>query len=164
MEDLRDRKADADTLGTLRTALRETMEEINEARDNLADERRDLNRELKEKRDRLADWKSGQKSYRNRPGLKEARRELERLQAERRDDGFQTIAYMPGFYLYSGEEEISQEGYNNSFEPQAYLADTHTVYGAWRFLLRRPLTDGETVQLRGGDLLGKSRKAVGSSR
>ena len=50
------------------------MEEINEARDNLADERRDVNRELKEKRDRLADWKSGQKSYRNRPGLKEARR------------------------------------------------------------------------------------------
>lgn len=77
MEDLRDRKADADTLDALRTALRETMEEINEARDNLADERRDLNRELKEKRDRLADWKSGQKSYRNRPGLKEARRELE---------------------------------------------------------------------------------------
>lgn len=77
--------------------------------------------------------------------------ELERLQAERRDDGFQTIAYMPGFYLYSGEEEISQEGYNNSFEPQAYLADTHTVYGAWRFLLRHPLADGETVQLRGGD-------------
>ena len=31
----------------------------------------------------------------------------EPLQAERRDDGFQTIAYMPGFYLYSGEEEIS---------------------------------------------------------
>ena len=56
--------------------------------------------------------------------------ELERLQAERRDDGFQTIAYMPGFYLYSGEEEISQEGYNNSFEPQAYLADTHTRYMA----------------------------------
>lgn len=77
MEDLRDRKADADTLDALRTALKETMEEINEARDNLADERRDVNRELKEKRDRLADWKSGQKSYRNRPGLKEARRELE---------------------------------------------------------------------------------------
>ena len=51
MEDLRDRKADADTLEALRTALKETMEEINEARDNMADERRDVNRELKEKRD-----------------------------------------------------------------------------------------------------------------
>ena len=77
LEDLRDGKADEATLSALRNALKETGEEVNEARDNLAEERRDVNRELKEKRDRLADWKSGQKSYRNRPGLKEAQRALE---------------------------------------------------------------------------------------
>ena len=77
MEDIRDGKADDGTLTRLRNALKETAEEVNEARDNLADERRDVNRDLKEKRERLADWKSGQKSYRNRPGLKEAGRALE---------------------------------------------------------------------------------------
>ena len=39
------------------------------------------------------------------------------------------------------------EGYGNSFENQEYLADDHTLYGAWRFLLREPLEDGEQVEL-----------------
>ncbi len=77
MEDIRAGKVNEAVIGDLRRGLKETMDEVNEERDNLAQERRDVNRELKEKKDRLADWKSGQKSYRNRAGLKEAQRALE---------------------------------------------------------------------------------------
>lgn len=57
--------------------------------------------------------------------------------------------YNPSLTLFSGGEQVSEMCYQNSFEPQQYLADEHTLYVAWRFLLRRPLVEGETVQLRG---------------
>lgn len=53
----------------------------------------------------------------------------------------------PEFTLYAGGEEVSEHAYNNSFEPQHYLADANTLYGAWRFLLKRPVAQGETVEL-----------------
>lgn len=56
--------------------------------------------------------------------------------------------YTPYLTLYADGEEISAEGYGNSFERQEYLSDGQTLYGAWRFLLRRPLKAGETVQLQ----------------
>lgn len=49
-------------------------------------------------------------------------------------------------------KEISQEGYQNSFELQQYLADEHTVYGAWRCLLTTSFwetADGASLTLRG---------------
>lgn len=59
----------------------------------------------------------------------------------------ETWRYTPRMTLRSGGEDISMEGYGNSFENQEYLADGHTLYGAWRFLLRTPLEDGEQVEL-----------------
>ncbi|WP_130868761.1 DUF4179 domain-containing protein [Intestinimonas massiliensis (ex Afouda et al. 2020)] len=59
----------------------------------------------------------------------------------------ETWRYVPRMTLRSGGEDISMEGYGNSFENQEYLADDHTLYGAWRFLLRAPLEDGEQVEL-----------------
>ena len=59
----------------------------------------------------------------------------------------ETWRYTPRMTLRSGDEDISMEGYGNSFENQEYLADDHTLYGAWRFLLREPLEDGEQVEL-----------------
>ncbi len=47
---------------------------------------------------------------------------------------------------------ISQEGYQNSFELQQYLADERTVYGAWRCLLTtsfRETADGTPLTLQG---------------
>ena len=58
-----------------------------------------------------------------------------------------TWRYTPRMILRSGGEDISMEGYGNSFENQEYLTDGHTLYGAWRFLLRKPLEDGEQVEL-----------------
>ncbi len=75
--ELRDGRVDAGSLKELRDGLRETLEEVNEARDGLAMERRELLKELKEMGERLEDWKNGQKSYRGRRGLKEARQALE---------------------------------------------------------------------------------------
>ena len=60
----------------------------------------------------------------------------------------ETWRYAPRMTLCSGGEDISMEGYDNSFENQEYLADDHTLYGAWRFLLRTPLEDGEQVELK----------------
>ena len=60
----------------------------------------------------------------------------------------ETWRYLPRMTLCSGGEDISMEGYGNSFENQEYLADDHTLYGAWRFLLRTPLEDGEQVELK----------------
>ena len=55
----------------------------------------------------------------------------------------------PTLTLYTEDgEQLSEEGFRGSFEEQAYVADEHTVYGAWRFLLRRPVADGETLFLR----------------
>lgn len=59
----------------------------------------------------------------------------------------ETWRYMPRMTLRADGEDISVEGYGNSFENQEYLADEHTLYGAWRFLLRAPLEDGERVEL-----------------
>ena len=74
--------------------------------------------------------------------------ELTQIQASRQDSWTFISQFEPYFLLYAGEEQVSEEGYNNSFEPQAYLADTHTLYGAWRILLRRPLREGEPLTLR----------------
>ena len=60
----------------------------------------------------------------------------------------ETWRYAPRMTLYSGGKDISIEGYGNSFENQEYLANDHTLYGAWRFLLRTPLEDGEQVELK----------------
>lgn len=60
----------------------------------------------------------------------------------------ETWRHMPRMTLCSGGEDISMEGYGNSFENQEYLADGHTLYGAWRFLLRTPLEDGDQVELK----------------
>ena len=76
------------------------------------------------------------------------REELSELQAGRQDIWSFTSQFEPYFLLYAGEEQISEEGYNNSFERQTYLADTHTLYGAWRILLRRPLREGEPITLQ----------------
>lgn len=76
--------------------------------------------------------------------------QLKQLQKDNQDGWFTATEYLPGFYLYAGDEEISFDGYQNSFEPQVYFADEYTVYGAWRFLLRRPAEEGETLSLRGG--------------
>lgn len=65
-----------------------------------------------------------------------------------------TAGRTPYFALYAGEEEISEEGYQNSFETQQYLADTSTAYGAWRFLLARPLAEGERLRFQ-GELYGE---------
>jgi len=49
-------------------------------------------------------------------------------------------------------EEISLEGYNNSFEVQQYLSDPRTVRGAWRCLLTSPFwetCDGTCLTLQG---------------
>lgn len=73
---------------------------------------------------------------------------LSQLQASRQDSWSFISQFEPYFLLYAGQEQISEEGYNNSFEPQAYLADTHTLYGAWRILLRRPLQEGEPLTLQ----------------
>lgn len=55
----------------------------------------------------------------------------------------------PALTLYTEDgEQLSEEGFQGSFEPQEYLADEHTLYGAWRFLLRRPVAEGETLLLR----------------
>lgn len=51
------------------------------------------------------------------------------------------------FTLNAGEEEISLESYDNSFEPMEYLADTNTIYGAWRILLSRAVEEEEQVTL-----------------
>ena len=59
----------------------------------------------------------------------------------------ETWRYTPRMALRSGGEDISMEGYGNSFENQEYLADDHTLYGAWRFLLREPLEEGDQVEL-----------------
>ncbi len=48
--------------------------------------------------------------------------------------------------------EISQNGYNNSFEPQQYFSDPQTVRGAWRCLLTAPLREtaaGASLTLQG---------------
>jgi len=59
----------------------------------------------------------------------------------------------PFFTLRSqAGEEISLEGYNNSFEVQHYLSDPQTVRGAWRCLLTVPFwatADGTTLTLAG---------------
>lgn len=60
----------------------------------------------------------------------------------------ETWRYAPRMSLCSGGEDISMEGYDNSFENQEYQADDHTLYGAWRFLLRTPLEEGEQVELK----------------
>lgn len=52
------------------------------------------------------------------------------------------------FSLFAGEEEISLETYEDSFETMQYLADENTMYGAWRFLLRTPLEEGEQVRFQ----------------
>lgn len=84
--------------------------------------------------------------------------ELAQLQANSRDSWKFVNLAEPYFLLYAGEEQVSEEGYNNSFEPQAYLGDAHTLYGAWRILLRRPISEGETFTLqaaRYGEYEGK---------
>lgn len=75
--ELREGHVGAEELSGLREGLKEALEEVNEARDNLALERRELSKELTEMGERLEDWKRGQKSYRGRRGLKEARQALE---------------------------------------------------------------------------------------
>lgn len=59
----------------------------------------------------------------------------------------------PFFTLRSEDgEEISQEGYQNSFEVQQYLSDPQTVRGAWRCLLSTPFwatADGTALTLAG---------------
>lgn len=73
---------------------------------------------------------------------------LSQLQDSRQESWSFISQFEPYFLLYAGETQVSEEGYNNSFEPQAYLADTHTLYGAWRILLRRPLQEGEALTLQ----------------
>lgn len=54
--------------------------------------------------------------------------------------------------LSASGEEISQEGYQNSFEVQQYLLDEQTVCGAWRCLLSTPFwntADGTSLILQG---------------
>ena len=77
MDEIREGKVTAETIQNLRAALKEALEAVDEERDQLAGERRELKKDVEEKKARLSDWKSGQKSYRNRPGLKEAARALE---------------------------------------------------------------------------------------
>lgn len=77
LEDVRGRKVTAQVLEELKKGLEETLDEVNNQRDNLVQERRERSGALKEKEERLSDWNQGQKSYRHRKGLKEAQRALE---------------------------------------------------------------------------------------
>lgn len=67
-------------------------------------------------------------------------------------DPWTTYHVAPIMSLFLNGEDISTEGYQNSFEVQQYLSDEHTVYGAWRCLLTAPFwdtSDGTELELRG---------------
>lgn len=72
---------------------------------------------------------------------------------QRQGDGKLTVSQVSllrniSFTLKAGEEEVSREAYEDSLERMEYLADENTMYGAWRFLLKAPLEEGEQVTLQ----------------
>lgn len=75
--------------------------------------------------------------------------ELERMQEDDQPDLWQLWKIRSTYFtLFTGGEEVSSETYDNSFETMQYLADESTLYGAWRFLLKTPLEEGELVTLQ----------------
>lgn len=64
-------------------------------------------------------------------------------------DPWTAFSAAPQLSLWLDGEEISLEGYDNSFEPQQYFSDPQTVRGMWRCLLTAPGTNGMELELRG---------------